>query len=265
MVKKIVGKKSKVSNAQQGIEGAISTANLGKSIDGKKIVRNISICLRQGEVVGLLGPNGAGKTTTFYMIAGLLAADHGKIFFHNREITHLPIFKRSKLGIGYLPQESSIFKGMNVEDNIAAILELHCSRDIIEKRLEELLAEFGISHLRKSSALSLSGGERRRVEIARCLASSPQYLLFDEPLAGVDPIAINQIKEIITGLKKKGIGILITDHNVREALGMIDRVYIIHEGEVLMEGNPKKVVNDEMVKKVYLGQKFTNNLNYKED
>lgn len=235
---------------------SIYIKNLGKSINDKKIVRDVSISLKRGEVVGLLGPNGAGKTTTFYMIAGLLSPDHGSILCDGQDITNLPIFSRSKLGIGYLPQESSIFKGMNVEDNIASILEFNYSSDLVEKKLEELLAEFGISHLRKSSSLSLSGGERRRVEIARCLASSPKYLLFDEPLAGVDPIAISQIKELIVALKQKGIGILITDHNVRDALDMIDRAYIIHEGKVLIQGDPKKVVKDEMVKKVYLGQEF---------
>lgn len=235
---------------------SIYTKNLGKSINGKKIVRDVSISLKRGEVVGLLGPNGAGKTTTFYMIAGLFSPDHGKIFLDGQDITNLPIFQRAKLGIGYLPQESSIFKGMNVEDNIASILEFNYPSDLVEKKLEELLAEFGISHLRNSSALSLSGGERRRVEIARCLASSPKYLLFDEPLAGVDPIAISQIKELIIALKQKGIGILITDHNVRDALDMIDHAYIIHEGKVLIQGNPKKVVKDEMVRRVYLGQEF---------
>ena len=235
----------------------LRAVGLGKSISNKKIVRDVSLELSTGEVVGLLGPNGAGKTTTFYMIAGLLHPDYGQIFLNDVEITNTPIFQRAKKGIGYLPQESSIFKGMTVEDNIASILELYNPGDIIEKKLEELLAAFNISHLRSSAAISLSGGERRRVEIARCVATSPQCILLDEPLAGVDPIAVAQVKEIIVKLKSLKIGILITDHNVREALSMIDRAYIMHEGEVLISGTPQKVVKNAMVQKVYLGHDFT--------
>lgn len=234
----------------------LRVTNIAKSIGPRKIVRDVSLALTPGQVVGLLGPNGAGKTTTFYMIAGIISPDHGEIIMDNMVITHSPIYRRASLGISYLPQESSIFKGLNVEDNIKAVLELHHPQEIIERKLEELLGDFSISHLRSSNTVSLSGGERRRVEIARALATSPEYILLDEPLAGVDPIAINEIKAIIMQLKARGIGILITDHNVREALTIIDYAYIIHEGMVLREGAPKKIIKDEMVKKVYLGQEF---------
>lgn len=246
----MANKEKKADNSVLKIE------SIAKILDGKQVVRDVSIKVEPGKVIGLLGPNGAGKTTTFYMITGLLKPDHGKIELEGRDITDSPIFQRSKLGMGYLPQESSIFKGLDVEDNIIAILELYYPRDLIEKKLEELLAELSISHLRKSATPSLSGGERRRVEIARCLASNPKYILLDEPLAGVDPIAIQELEEMIRTLKKRGIGVLITDHNVREAMKMIDYAYIIHEGKVLTEGTPNKIVKDKVVRRVYLGEGF---------
>ncbi|HIP24300.1 MAG TPA: LPS export ABC transporter ATP-binding protein, partial [Rhodobacteraceae bacterium] len=209
------------------------------------------------EVVALLGPNGAGKTTCFYSIAGLVNPDAGTVMVDGVDITFLPMYRRAKMGIGYLPQEASIFRGMSVEDNIRSILELNVSgRRQQQKMLDELLAEFSITHLRRASALSLSGGERRRVEIARCLASQPKYVLFDEPFAGVDPIAVNEIRDLVSHLKDRGIGVLITDHNVRETLEIVDRAYILHDGTVLMSGTPEEVVQDKQVRQVYLGEKF---------
>lgn len=231
--------------------------NLGKSYNKRRVVRDISMTIQEGEIVGLLGPNGAGKTTSFYIITGLITPDYGQIKLDGHDITKLPMYKRSRLGIGYLPQESSIFRGLNVEQNIMAILEIvESDPDKREHRLGELLAEFSISHLAKASAMALSGGERRRVEIARCLASNPKFLLLDEPLAGIDPIAVAEIRELILILKKMGLGILITDHNVREALSIIDRAYIIHDGTVLMHGTPDEVINSPAVKSVYLGETF---------
>jgi lipopolysaccharide export system ATP-binding protein len=234
--------------------------HIRKSYGSKPVIRDISLSIPQGSITGLLGPNGAGKTTSFYIISGMIAADSGKIFLGEDEITKLPMFSRARLGIGYLPQESSIFRGLNVEENIMSILEYtedrHSERETI---LDKLLAEFSISHLRNSPALSLSGGERRRVEIARCLAAKPKFIMLDEPLAGVDPIAVNEIKELIHNLKKRGIGVIITDHNVRETLDIIDYGYIIHEGKVLMSGTAEEIVNDEMVRKIYLGENFTTN------
>lgn len=233
--------------------------NLGKSYNKRRVIRDVSLTISSGEIVGLLGPNGAGKTTSFYIITGLIAPDYGQIKIDGHDITNLPMYKRSRLGIGYLPQESSIFRGLTVEQNIMAILEICISDDEErQRRLEELLAEFSITHLRKASAMALSGGERRRVEIARCLASNPKFLLLDEPLAGIDPIAVGEIRELILILKKMGLGILITDHNVREALSIIDRAYIIHDGSVLMEGTPKEVIKNPAVKSVYLGESFSN-------
>jgi lipopolysaccharide export system ATP-binding protein len=213
--------------------------------------------LRRGEVVALLGPNGSGKTTCFYSIAGLVTPDGGQVLIDGRDVTALPMYRRARLGIGYLPQEVSIFRGLSVEDNILAVLEIVLSdRHKRRERLEELLSEFSITHLRRTPALALSGGERRRVEIARCLAADPKYLLLDEPFAGVDPIAVGEIRHLVQDLKGRGIGVLITDHNVRETLEIVDRAYILHDGRVLMSGTTDEVVRDETVRRVYLGENF---------
>lgn len=236
--------------------GLVATS-LGKSYAKRPVVRDVSLRLERGEAVGLLGPNGAGKTTCFYMITGLVKPDYGKIELNGYDITELPMYRRARLGIGYLPQESSVFRGLSVEQNIMAVLEV--SEPLAENRnilLDELLGEFSISHLREAPAVALSGGERRRVEIARALASRPSFMLLDEPLAGIDPIAIDDIRRLIIHLKDRGIGILITDHNVREALDIIDRAYIIHDGKVMMEGKPSDIINDKEVRMVYLGERF---------
>ena len=213
--------------------------------------------LQRGEVVGLLGPNGSGKTTTFYAVAGLVSADGGKVSIDGDDITALPMYRRARMGIGYLPQEMSIFRGLNVEQNIGAILDIAIGdRHKRRERLEELLAEFSIEHLRRTPAIALSGGERRRVEIARCLAANPKYLLLDEPFAGVDPIAVGEIRQLVTDLKSRGIGVLITDHNVRETLELVDRVYILHDGKVLTSGKPDDVVQNDNVRQVYLCDAF---------
>lgn len=231
--------------------------HLGKSYDKRPVVRDVSLALKRGEAVGLLGPNGAGKTTCFYMITGLIGADYGTISLDDAEITRLPMYRRARLGIGYLPQEASIFRGMTVEQNILSMLEVNeADEDQRRTILEELLAEFSISHLRYSPAIQLSGGERRRVEIARALACHPSFILLDEPLAGIDPIAVGEVRDIVSHLKDRGIGVLITDHNVRETLDIIDRAYIIHEGLVLMEGTPSEIVDDAEVRRVYLGERF---------
>jgi len=236
--------------------------NIGKSYNNRRVVRDVSLQISTGEIVGLLGPNGAGKTTSFYMITGLIPADYGSIEIDGADVTPLPMYKRSRMGIGYLPQESSIFRGLTVEENILSVLEIHYENiDERVHKLDELLGEFSITHLKNTPALTLSGGERRRVEIARCLASNPKFLLLDEPLAGIDPIAISEIKELISQLKKMGIGILITDHNVRDALSIIDRAYIIHDGKVLMHGKPSEIVKNKDVKKVYLGEEFVGHFN----
>ncbi len=228
-----------------------------KSIKKKPILRDVSLKLKKGEAIALLGPNGTGKTTCFYSIVGLTSIDSGKIIIDNADVTNLPMYRRAKLGLGYLPQESSIFKGLSVEKNIMAVLEISIKDKQERKReLELLLGEFSITHLRQASAITLSGGERRRVEIARCLASKPKYILLDEPFAGVDPIAVNEIRKLVSQLKERGLGVLITDHNVRETLEIVDRAYILHEGYVIMKGTPKEVVNDESVRKVYLGNQF---------
>jgi lipopolysaccharide export system ATP-binding protein len=236
----------------------LSVHNLGKHYGKRPVVRSVSLSLARGEAVGLLGPNGAGKTTSFYMITGLVAPDYGTIFLDGAEITHLPMYRRARLGIGYLPQEASIFRGMTVEQNIMAVLEV--SEADPERRLtqcEELLAEFSITHLRESPAVALSGGERRRCEIARALAGRPSFILLDEPLAGIDPIAVADVRDLVSHLKDRGIGVLITDHNVRETLDIIDRAYIMHDGTVLMEGSPSEIVNNHEVRRVYLGEKFS--------
>jgi len=231
--------------------------NLRKSYNKRVVIRDVSLGLQKGEVVALLGPNGCGKTTTFYSIAGLVYPEGGRVTIDGRDVTTLPMYRRAKLGVGYLPQELSIFRGMSVEDNILAILDIaHASRSKRRERLEELLSEFSIEHLRRAPALALSGGERRRVEIARCLAADPKYLLLDEPFAGVDPISVGDIRHLVADLKKRGIGVLITDHNVRETLEIVDRAYILHDGKVLMSGALSDVVENENVRRVYLGDNF---------
>jgi lipopolysaccharide export system ATP-binding protein len=236
----------------------LQAKGVGKSFNKRRVVRNVSLGLQRGEAVGLLGPNGAGKTTTFYMLAGLLPADEGQVFIDGRDVTGMPIFQRARLGMGYLPQESSIFRGLTVEQNIRAVLEtLEDHDDERDATLDDLMAEFGITHLRNTPSVSLSGGERRRLEIARALAARPTLLLLDEPLAGIDPIALGEIRDLIAHLKTHGIGVLITDHNVRETLGIVDRAYIIHDGTVLMEGTPDEVVQHNGVRQVYLGERFS--------
>ena len=238
-------------------EGLVAQ-HLGKSFKKRPVVRDVSVSVQRGEAVGLLGPNGAGKTTCFYMITGLIAADSGTITLDGQDITALPMYRRARLGIGYLPQEASIFRGMTVENNIRSVLEVvESDRDVREAMLDELLAEFSVTHLRRSPALALSGGERRRVEIARALAGQPHFILLDEPLAGIDPIAVNDIRELVGHLRDRGIGVLITDHNVRETLDLVDRAYILHDGVVLMEGRPDEIVAHEGVRRVYLGDRFS--------
>lgn len=238
-------------------QGTLSVSKLRKVYNKRPVVRDISLSVHQGEVVGLLGPNGAGKTTTFSMIAGLVIPNGGEIYLDTQDITRLPMYQRARLGIGYLPQESSIFRGLTVGENILAILEItEQDPDKREDRLDELLSEFSIDHLKNSSAVTLSGGERRRVEIARALGANPRYIMLDEPLAGIDPIAVIDIRDIIATLKNRHIGVIITDHNVREALEIVDRAYIIADGRLLKEGNPKEIVNDQNVRQVYLGEQF---------
>ena len=233
-------------------------SDLTKRFKKRPVLRGVSIAVKRGEAVGLLGPNGAGKTTCFYLIVGLVSPDSGSIVLDGNDITHLPMYRRARLGLGYLPQEASIFRGLSVEDNIRATLEVvEDSPDRREATLESLLAEFSISHLRRTPALALSGGERRRVEIARALATNPQFILLDEPLAGIDPIAVGDIRDLVAHLKDRGLGVLITDHNVRETLEIIDRAYILHDGQVLMEGLPRDIVAHEGVRRVYLGERFS--------
>lgn len=235
----------------------LQARGLGKYFGNKRVVRNVSIGVRRGEAVGLLGPNGAGKTTTFYMLSGLMQADEGSIFLDGNDVTETPLYQRARLGIGYLPQESSIFRGLSVEKNIRSVLEItESNADLRDSMLEELLAEFGIGHLRNTPSTNLSGGERRRLEIARALAARPSFLLLDEPLAGIDPIAVADIRDLISQLKEHGLGVLITDHNVRETLEIVERAYIIHDGAVLMEGTPEEVVGHSGVREVYLGNNF---------
>lgn len=239
-------------------QGGLIARGLGKQFKKRPVVRNVSLTVRRGEAVGLLGPNGAGKTTTFYMITGLIQPDSGNITLDGAEISGLPMYRRARLGIGYLPQEASVFRGLTVEQNIMAALDVvEPDRDRRDAQLDALLAEFGITHLRRTPALALSGGERRRVEIARALATSPNYILLDEPLAGIDPIAVGEIRDLVSHLKHRGLGVLITDHNVRETLEIIDRAYILHDGQVLMEGVPDEVVAHQDVRRVYLGEKFS--------
>jgi lipopolysaccharide export system ATP-binding protein len=240
------------------IKKTLYAKNVSKSYGNKLVIRDISIEIKQGEVVGLLGPNGAGKTTTFYMIVGLVGADNGNIFLDKIDITNLAIHQRAKLGIGYLPQEASIFRGMNVEENIMAVLQIvEPNKNKQQEKLEKLLEEFSITHIRKSHALALSGGERRRTEIARALATDPSFILLDEPFAGVDPIAVNDIRAMVSHLANRGIGVLITDHNVRETLSIVDRAYIVYDGKILFSGNREEIIDNEDVRKVYLGENFS--------
>ena len=235
----------------------LRSERLRKRYKSRTVVQDVSLEVRSGEVVGLLGPNGAGKTTCFYMIVGLVPVDAGRIFLDASELTHLPIHRRARLGISYLPQENSVFRRLTVEENVQAILELQdLAAEAVEARLAELLKDLNIAHLRKHAALSLSGGERRRLEIARALATKPAFILLDEPFAGVDPIAVLDIQRIIRFLKERAIGVLITDHNVRETLGICDRAYIINEGAVLASGQPEEIVYNDSVRRVYLGENF---------
>ena len=230
---------------------------LRKSYRKRVVIRDVSMTLQRGEVVALLGPNGSGKTTSFYAIAGLVFPEAGSVAIDGQTVTNLPMYRRARLGIGYLPQEMSIFRGLSVEDNISAVLDIAVAdRHKRRERLEELLSEFSIEHLRRAPALALSGGERRRVEIARCLAADPKYLLLDEPFAGVDPISVGDIRHLVADLKKRGIGVLITDHNVRETVEIVDRAYILHDGQMLISGTPAEVVDNENVRRVYLGENF---------
>lgn len=244
----------KLVSESRGLE----VQHIGKRYAARPVVRDVSLRLHRGEAVGLLGPNGAGKTTSFYMITGLVRPDVGQILLDGEDITRLPMYRRARLGIGYLPQEASIFRGLTVEQNILSVLEM-VETDASERMriLDELLAEFSITHLRLAQGITLSGGERRRVEIARALASKPSFILLDEPLAGIDPIAIDEVRKLVGHLKDRGIGVLITDHNVRETLDIIDRAYIMHDGTVLMEGTPKEIVNDMNVRRLYLGERFS--------
>lgn len=230
---------------------------LGKSYRRRPVLRDVSVAVKRGEAVGLLGPNGAGKTTCFYLMTGMLSADTGTVSIDGHDVTDLPTYRRARLGIGYLPQEASFFRGLNVENNIRVVLEaVEPVRERREAALDELLAEFSIDHIRRAPALALSGGERRRVEIARTLASRPDFMLLDEPLAGIDPVAVSDIRDLVAHLKDRGIGVLITDHNVRETLDIVDRAYILHDGTVLMEGSPGEIVAHEDVRRVYLGERF---------
>lgn len=240
------------------VNRGLEVQHLGKRYAGRPVVRDVSLTVQRGEAVGLLGPNGAGKTTSFYMITGLIKPDLGRILLDGVDISQLPMYRRARMGIGYLPQEASIFRGLTVEQNIMAVLEVTEQDPTLRaSMLEELLAEFSISHLRRAPSVTLSGGERRRVEIARALASRPSFILLDEPLAGIDPIAVEEVRKLISHLKDRGIGVLITDHNVRETLDLIDRAYIMHDGTVLMEGTPQEIVNDANVRRVYLGDRFS--------
>lgn len=238
-------------------QGLLTASGLEKTYGKRRVVHDASLHVRNGEAVGLLGPNGAGKTTIFYMVTGLVAADRGRITLDGHDVTGLPMYRRARLGIGYLPQEASIFRGLNVEDNVRAVLEVvEPDRDRREAELDALLDEFDIKRLRKSPSIALSGGERRRCEIARALAGRPSFMLLDEPFAGIDPIAVGDIQALVRQLTNRGIGVLITDHNVRETLGLVDRAYIIHSGRVLMEGSPEAIITNEDVRRVYLGESF---------
>jgi lipopolysaccharide export system ATP-binding protein len=249
-----INKNHRIKEVPRGL----TVEHLSKSYKKRPVLRDVSFSIQRGEAVALLGPNGAGKTTCFYIVTGLIGADGGYILLDGQDITNLPMYRRSRLGIGYLPQESSIFRGLSVEDNLKAVIEsLNMKSEEQDMLLEDLLAEFGIGHLRRTPALALSGGERRRVEIARALAAKPEFILLDEPLAGIDPIAVGEIRALISHLKERGIGVLITDHNVRDCLGIVDRAYILHDGKVLMHGDAEEIVNHEDVRRVYLGEGFS--------
>lgn len=252
-------KQSKMTTIPLQISGQeLCAKHLSKSYKKRPVLHDVSMRVARGEAVALLGPNGAGKTTSFYIMTGLINADSGIITLNGEDVTNLPMYRRAKMGLGYLPQEASIFRGLSVEENLRAVIQAQNLRPSEQKTLlEELLSEFSIDHLRRTPALALSGGERRRVEIARALASRPSFILLDEPLAGIDPIAVNDIRDLISHLKTKGIGVLITDHNVRDCLDIVDRAYILHDGRVLMEGTPDEIVDHEDVRKVYLGEGFS--------
>lgn len=249
---------AKAHDTERRLQGTLIARGLTKSYKGRPVVNDVTVGLRRGEAVGLLGPNGAGKTTCFYMITGLVPVDQGRITIDGNDVTDMPMYRRARLGVGYLPQEASIFRGLSVEDNIKAVLEVvEPDRARRTERLGELLEEFGIAHLAKSPSISLSGGERRRCEIARALASDPTFMLLDEPFAGIDPIAVADIQGLVRHLTARGIGVLITDHNVRETLGLIDRAYIMMAGEVLTHGRPSEIVANADVRRTYLGDRFT--------
>ena len=251
------GPAPEMEDALDASSGILAARHLARSFDKRVVVHDVSLCVRRGEAVGLLGPNGAGKTTVFYMITGLIRADEGSVALDGYDVTHLPMYRRSKLGIGYLPQEASIFRALSVEDNIRAAVEFsEHDPDAREAMIETLLDDFDIKRLRHASGASLSGGERRRCEIARALASAPSFMLLDEPFAGIDPIAVGDIQELVRGLTQRGIGVLITDHNVRETLGLVDRAYVIHSGRVLSEGAPDVIVANDDVRRNYLGESF---------
>ena len=259
-IKKNVENSDSWSSHLKLVEGKIGLIadGIGKYINKRRVVRNVNFGVQRGEAIGLLGPNGAGKTTTFYMLCGLLSADEGRVFLDGLEITNSPMFYRARLGLGYLPQESSVFRGLSVAQNIRSVLEfVENDKDVRDGMLEELMTEFSITHLRNTAAINLSGGERRRLEIARALAAKPTFLLLDEPLAGIDPIAVGEVRDLITHLKESGLGVLITDHNVREALEIVDKAYILHDGAILMEGSPEQIVNHQGVRDVYLGKRFS--------
>ncbi len=252
--------KTKISRKSrlQSVPKGLSVVHLSKSYKKRPVLRDVSLNIDRGEAVALLGPNGAGKTTCFHIITGLIGSDGGSILLDGKDIAGLPMYRRARLGVGYLPQEASIFRGLTVEENLRAVIELQdLSKEDQALMLEDLLAEFSVEHLRRTPAVALSGGERRRVEIARALASMPDFILLDEPLAGVDPIAVNDIRNLISHLKDRGIGVLITDHNVRDCLGIVDRAYVLHDGKVLMEGTPDDIVQNEDVRRVYLGESFS--------
>lgn len=254
----IISERLKMAKKQIKDDSVLEIFNIGKRYKKRTVLKNVSLHVRKGEAVGLLGPNGAGKTTCFYCVTGLITPDYGDVHINGQDITDMPMYKRARMGIGYLPQEASIFRTLSVEDNIKAVLQIVTDDETErENMLESLLNEFSIAHLRKSPALSLSGGERRRLEIARALAGKPSFILLDEPLAGIDPIAVGEIRELVSQLKNRGLGVLITDHNVRETLDIIDRAYILHNGTVLMEGTPAEIVQNEEVRKVYLGDNFS--------
>ena len=250
-------RESRFTVASEASEGVLSIQHIRKAYKARRVVEDVSLTVRRGEAVGLLGPNGAGKTTTFYMITGLVRPDAGAIALDGHDVTSLPMYRRARLGIGYLPQEASIFRGLSVEDNIRAVLEIsEHDKGRRERELDGLLEEFDLARLRKSPSVALSGGERRRCEIARALANRPSFMLLDEPFAGIDPIAVGDIRVLVQHLKRRGIGVLITDHNVRETLGLIDRAYIIHAGQVLTSGTPEAIVEDANVRRLYLGEDF---------